>query len=90
MRILSVIAGLGLALSSSPVFTQHHNAPSEIGEQTRSWLALQRDGQAASEQPQPVSGPVAARIYERYQESFRYPIPEYYSGNDADASVLGD
>lgn len=59
-----------------------------VGNNTRQWLSTQRDGSEASEQQQPISGPVADKIYQRYQQSFTHPIPEHYTGDDADASVL--
>lgn len=85
-----ILAGL-CCLISFPLMAQTatDNEP-ETGEQTRYWLDWQRNGKAASSQPQTLSGPVAARIFERYQDSFAYPIPEYFSGDDGDASVLGE
>lgn len=88
-RIL-ILAGL-CCLSSVPLMAQTPtgNDP-EMGEQTRNWLDLQRNGNAASSQPQTISGPVAAKIHQRYQDSFTHPIPEYFSGDDGDASVIGE
>lgn len=45
---------------------------------TRAWLDLQSSGQAASGQPQPLSGEVLNKIHERYIDSFGKPIPEHY------------
>ncbi|CAG0979670.1 hypothetical protein MTYP_01685 [Methylophilaceae bacterium] len=45
---------------------------------TRAWLELQRSGQAASAQPQPISGQAMDKIHERYINSFGKPIPEFY------------
>jgi hypothetical protein len=45
---------------------------------TRAWLDFQRSGQAASDQPQPVSGEAMGKIHERYINSFGNPIPEFY------------
>lgn len=90
MRINYLIAGLGICLASSAASAEHltEKQASAAGDQTRQWLALQREGHAASQQPQPLSGPVAAKIYQRYEDSFSHPIPEFFSGDDADASVL--
>lgn len=90
MRIFSLIMGLGLVLNCTVAGAQQTAKKAETGEQTRAWLALQGEGQAASDQRQPIAGPVAAKIYQRYQHSFSHPIPEYFSGDDANASVLGD
>ena len=53
--------------------------PAKQGEQTRKWLNLQQNGQAASSHNQTLPGPVAAKIYERYLNSFSHPIPQYFS-----------
>ena len=90
MMRLTILAGL-CCLFNSPLMAQSAtgNDP-EIGEQTRYWLNWQSSGEAASSQPQTLSGPVADRIFQRYQDSFSYSIPEYFSGDDGDASVLGE
>jgi len=90
MRVPYMILGLAFVSASAIAETPQSGKNVELGEQTRAWLDLQREGQAASSQPLPIAGPVAARIYQRYQDSFSHPIPEYFSGDDADASVLGD
>ena len=60
------------------------------GSSTRRWLELQRSGAVASSTRQPLSGPVAKNIHERYVDSFTYPIPEYYydeeSGSNSSSS----
>lgn len=53
------------------------------GEQTRQWLELQKNGDAASSIPQNLSGPASANVYERYLNSFTHPIPEYFSESDS-------
>lgn len=56
--------------------------PSErrnIGDATHSLLALQREGHAASPTPRPLAGDVATLSYQRYLESFKFPIPEKFS-----------
>ena len=89
MRI-TILAGL-CCLFSSPLMAQTATSnDSGMGEQTRYWLNWQSSGEAASSQPQTISGPVADRIFQRYQDSFSYSIPEYFSGDDGDASVLGE
>ncbi|WP_031431257.1 DUF3613 domain-containing protein [Methylomicrobium agile] len=52
-----------------------------VGEETRRWLELQSSGAAASTTRQTVSGPVADAIYQRYVESFKHPIPEFYKSD---------
>jgi hypothetical protein len=59
-----------------------------VGEETRRWLELQRSGTAASTTRQTVSGPIADAIYQRYVDSFKHPIPEFYqSKQDGDSGV---
>ncbi len=90
MTRLDIVAGVCILFSTSlwaETVTEDKN--SNMGEQTRHWLDFQSSGAAASSHPQTISGPVAAKIYQRYQDSFTYPVPEYFSGDDADASVLG-
>jgi hypothetical protein len=49
---------------------------------TRQWLELQRSGQAASTQRQPLSGEVLEQVHKRYVESFSRPIPERFDHED--------
>lgn len=44
----------------------------------KAWLELQSSGNAASEQPQSLSGPAMDRIHERYLKNFSHPIPPTY------------
>lgn len=46
------------------------------------WLELQRSGQAASPQPQPLSGPAMERVHERYLKGFEHPQPMYYKHDE--------
>lgn len=50
-----------------------------IGDATRSLLAMQREGNVASTTPRPLAGDVASLSYQRYLDSFRFPIPEKFS-----------
>jgi len=49
-----------------------------VGVETQAWLDLQTSNNAAIGAPEPLSGEVAARVYQRYLESFEYPIPETF------------
>lgn len=90
MTHLDIVAGLCILFSTASwAETATNDKNPQMGEQTRHWLDLQSSGHAASSHPQTISGPVAAKIYQRYQDSFTHPVPEYFSGDDADASVLG-
>lgn len=49
-----------------------------IGAGTRSWLDLQVSGAASVNEPRPMPGEVATRVYGRYLKSFTYPIPQMF------------
>jgi len=57
---------------------QDKPAEPESKSAARAWLELQSSGQAASKQPQPISGKAMDKIHERYIKSFGQDIPEYY------------
>ncbi len=91
MRYLKYALAAVMMIVGISVQAQHQHEPGpESGEQTRSWLELQRSGEQASETQQTVSGDVAAAIYQRFVDSFEHPIPEYYSGEEAGSATVGD
>ena len=47
------------------------------------WLELQRSGDAASQQPQPLSGPAMDRAYIRYLKGFEHPQPMYFKHDES-------
>lgn len=51
-------------------------APAEPA--THAWLEMQRSGQAASQQPQPLSGPAMDKVHERYLKGFEHPLPIFF------------
>ncbi|MDQ0143374.1 DUF3613 domain-containing protein [Cupriavidus necator] len=57
----------------------------EIGADTRAILAIQREGTQAGPML-PMHGEQAALGYERYLNSFRFALPEFYTGQ-ANAST---
>ncbi|UIF89552.1 DUF3613 domain-containing protein [Cupriavidus sp. UYPR2.512] len=60
-------------------------AQREIGADTRAILAIQREGMQAGPML-PMHGEQAALGYERYMNSFRFALPEFYTGQ-ANAST---
>ncbi|MCY1282103.1 hypothetical protein D9M68_550130 [compost metagenome] len=60
-------------------------AAREIGADTRAILAVQREGTQAGPLL-PMHGEQAALGYERYMNSFRFALPEFYTGQ-ANAST---
>lgn len=49
-----------------------------IGEDARRWVDLQKSGEAAERSPDGMPGEIAERVWQRYAESFSYPIPERF------------
>ncbi|ABI57498.1 DUF3613 domain-containing protein [Alkalilimnicola ehrlichii MLHE-1] len=59
------------------------SSPERAGEQTRAWLALQRDGDQASTYVQGLPEAARTRALRRYLDSFTHPIPETYFDRDS-------
>lgn len=49
-----------------------------LGGDTRAWLDLQTNPSAQETDIRPVPGEVAEQVYQRYINSFKYPIPETF------------
>lgn len=64
---------------------QGRPAQREIGADTRAILAIQREGTQAGPML-PMHGEQAVLGYERYMNSFRFALPEFYTGQ-ANAST---
>ena len=58
----------------------------EVGAGTRAILAIQREGTQAGALV-PMTGEQAALGYQRYLDSFRFALPEFYTGQ-ADATTV--
>ena len=78
------LAGLASAGGNAPAPTPAY----EIGQETRTWLELQRSGRAAG-RPHPLSAEAANLSYQRYLQSFTHPIPEFYREPDEGFSIDG-
>lgn len=50
----------------------------KVGDATHYLLAIQREGHAASPTPRPLPGEIASLSYQRYLDSFKFPIPEKF------------
>lgn len=86
-----LLAIAGLAMLCQPGFAQDntalaggttapstvYNGPYELGQSTRQWLAMQRDGTQAG-RGMPILGEPATLSYQRYVDSYKYKIPETY------------
>jgi hypothetical protein len=77
-----VMIGLGLfvcaPLLASAQAGGTENPLPQLGGDTRAWLALQTDPAAQTPDVRAVPGEVAEQVYQRYINSFKYPIPETF------------
>ncbi len=60
---------------------QHDNLPIP-GDSTESWLAMQREGNMASENPQAATRELREKAAERFLKTYDFPIPENVYGTD--------
>lgn len=82
LMAISMLALVSPVLSGSAAETvQGSTAGTDIGT-TRHWLELQREGEQASPIERTLPGPIQDRIYQRYLQSFEYPIPENFYSRD--------
>ena len=65
-----------LTFAASAALAEEVNEP--VGTRTNAWLELQTSGTAASPAERPLPGDIADKTYERYANSFTYPIPEKF------------
>jgi hypothetical protein len=79
-----VAAPVGAAAEASAAAMK--SAPGDVGGETRTWLELQRSGQAAAPE-RSVSGVVASRVYKRYLDSFDHPLPAFFEREAATSST---
>lgn len=74
--ILSTFALQALAESDTTAVIEMRKM--EVQSPVKAWLELQSSGEAASSQPQPLSGPAMNRVQERFLKSFSHPMPPYF------------
>lgn len=97
-RVLFVLATIGAepALAQTePPQTIETAAPApdertfiEADTQTRLWLQLQSSGQIAGSSWK-LPGKVATLVYQRYLNSFKYPIPQQFNFKSGGGSGTG-
>lgn len=66
------------AHADEPAPEADKTAPAARELPTERWLEMQRSGQAASPQAQPLSGPAMERVHQRYLKGFEHPLPQYF------------
>ena len=79
---ISCLAALLLIAMTAHAEEAATNQESSPEQTTRDWLELQRSGQVASQQAQPLSGPAMERVHERYLKSFQHPQPMYFKHDE--------
>ncbi|NGY05292.1 DUF3613 domain-containing protein [Solimonas terrae] len=81
MKKLVVVVACLLASSPLLALAQAQGAADPLpllGGDTRAWLDLQTSPAAQAADVRPVPGEVAEQVYQRYINSFKYPIPETF------------
>lgn len=79
-KLMMICAGLLAAtpmLASAQAPTAADPLP-RLGGDTRAWLELQTNPAAQATDVRAVPGEVAEQVYQRYINSFKYPIPETF------------
>lgn len=77
------LAALLLTATTAYAEEAAQNTPAPDATPAHAWLELQRSGQAASSQPQPLSGPAMDRVHQRYLKGFEHPQPMYYKHDES-------
>lgn len=77
----AVILFAGWLAGIAPVMAQEAAAPPlpQLGSDTRAWLDLQKSASAQTPDLRAVPGEVAEQVYQRYINSFKYPIPQAFA-----------
>lgn len=73
-----VVRQVQTPLPAAPAAAPRAAGHAAVGDVTRALLAAQADGRRAGG-ALPILGPVATASWQRYLESFRQPIPEWFS-----------
>jgi len=73
-----LLTGLGALLVSGTVAAVEPGPSSASQQQTEAWLQLQASGKAASSIAQPASPIERDLSMQRWLDSYRHPIPDFY------------
>lgn len=80
-RMFSTLTCAGFLLATASVQAQPVASPEAtqlVRGEAREWVRLQTSGDAAERAPSGMEGEVADRVWQRYVDSFSYPIPERF------------
>jgi hypothetical protein len=75
MNKFLMILALALPFAASAA---DKNGRAELGDDVRAWTDMQKSGSASVTDVRPMPGEVADKVYDRYLQSFSYPIPQSY------------
>lgn len=77
IRVRAVSIAFACSLGAGVAHAQDVAPASEIGHATGTLLDLQRSNRAAAA-PQPIDGAAGTLAYQRYIDSFKTPIPQWF------------
>ena len=90
MKTLLTTSTILLALAVLPLTVTAEDSKKPLGEESKAWIDLQKSGTQASGAPRPMPGDIADKVYQRYADSFKQPIPAEFkrqsTGDSGDAS----
>ncbi|OXI34574.1 hypothetical protein CFB89_07405 [Burkholderia sp. AU16741] len=88
IRVRAVCIAFACSLGAGVVHAQSDAPASEIGPATNALLDLQRSNRAAAT-PQPIDGAAGTFAYQRYIDSFKTPIPQWFGTMSASGGGNG-
>ncbi|MGU7854580.1 DUF3613 domain-containing protein [Burkholderia orbicola] len=77
IRVRAVGIAFACSLGAGVAHAQDDTPASEIGHATSALLDVQRSNRAAAT-PQPIDGAAGTYAYQRYIDSFKTPIPQWF------------
>ncbi|MES2684425.1 MAG: DUF3613 domain-containing protein [Pseudomonadota bacterium] len=90
MKILLTTSTLVLALAVLPLTVAAEDRQKPLGNESKAWIDLQKSGSQASGAPRPMPADIADKVYQRYADSFKQPIPAEFkrqsTGDSGNAS----
>lgn len=79
-----IISSACLAAEAAETTQAQPREQRQVASQAESWLAIQRDGAAASNHKQVLTSAERERSYQRWLDSYQHPIPEFFEQKQDD------
>ncbi|MEH6368055.1 MULTISPECIES: DUF3613 domain-containing protein [Pseudomonas] len=79
-----IISSACLAAGAAETVQPPPREQRQVASQAESWLAIQRDGVAASSHKQVLTSAERERSYQRWLDSYQHPIPEFFEQKQDD------